>query len=643
MKQIVADYGTWASPITAQTISAGSRSLSYPCVVADTTFWLEGIAAEGGRVALLSCGPGTARKVLTDAPFNVRSRLHEYGGGAYLVDADTIYFSNFADNLVYVQQAQHAPRALTTDSLLRHADFAHDTIGNRLIAVQEDHRVGDQEAINRLVALDLGGTMAPTVLASGYDFYATPRLSPNGRQLAWLCWNHPNMPWNSNELWIADVGSDGALRQAHKIAGGEGESLCQPTWSAAGELYVVSDRTGWWNIYKFDGSTLLPICPMDAEFGQPHWVFGETMFGFSGTHTLVATYIQNAISKLICIDLRDGTRQAMETVFTDIHALSVGDGFLVAVAASPSTPSQIVRIDLGSGQATVLANSTDVAIDARSIAKPEALRFDSTGGRQAHAFYYGPTNAEYIGPPGQLPPLIVTSHGGPTGMASNGLRLTTQYWTSRGFAVLDVNYGGSTGFGRSYREVLEGQWGIVDVDDCIAGAEYVARHGWVDRNRMAIRGGSASGFTTLCALTFHDLFKAGASHYGVSDLASLDKDTHKFESRYTRYLVAPLETRDQVYAERSPLLHADQLNCPMIFFQGLDDKAVPPAQSETMVQAMRSRGVPVAYVAFEGEGHGFRRRENICRSLEAELYFYGQVFGFDVADAIEPVAIEGLR
>ncbi len=616
--------------------------LSHPCIVRDTIYWLEGIAAEGGRVALLSSGPGYARKTLTAAPFNVRSRVHEYGGGAYLVDDDTIYFSNFADNLVYAQQAQNPPRPLSTNGALRHADFTLDTTGNRLIAVQEDHGAPGREASNRLVGLDLGGALAPTVLTSGYDFYAAPRLSPNGRQLAWLCWNHPHMPWNSCELWIADVAPDGALCNAHKIAGGESESLCQPTWSPAGELYVVSDRTHWWNIYKVDGHVLQPVCPMNAEFGQPHWVFGESMFGFTGPHELVATYIENAISKLIRIDLRDGTRHAMETAFTDIHALCVGDGFLVAVASSPSSPRQIVRIDVRTAHSTVLAHSTDVAVDARYIAQPTALRFATAGGRQAHAFYYPPTHAEYVGPAGQLPPLIVTSHGGPTGMASNGLRLTTQYWTSRGFAVLDVNYGGSSGFGRGYMELLQGQWGIVDVDDCVAGARYVAAQAWVDPDRMAIRGGSASGFTTLCALTFHNIFKAGASHYGVSDLASLDVDTHKFESRYTRYLVAPLEMRDQIYAERSPLLHADKLNCPMIFFQGLDDRAVPPSQSEAMVQAMKARGVPVAYLPFEGEGHGFRRQENICRSLEAELYFYGQIFGFEVADAIEPVVIEGL-
>ena len=638
----VAAFGTWKSPITAQTIAAGSKTLSSPSVVGDRVFWLEGIAAQGGRVSLVSARPGSSSKTLTAAPFNVRSRVHEYGGGAYLVNGDSVYFSNFVDSLVYVQQSDAAPRPLTSNSLLRHADFCLDLARNRLIAVQEDHSVPGAEAINQIVSLGLGDTDVVTVLATGFDFYAAPRLSPNGQQLAWLCWSHPHMPWNSTELWIAEVSADGGLAHPRRIAGGPHESVCQPTWSPAGDLYVASDRSAWWNLYRVEGDVLHAICPLDAEFAQPHWTFAETLFGFSGDHELVATYIENAISKLIRIDVRSGTQRRIETAFTAIHALSVGDGFVVALASSPSTPRQITRIDLATGQSMVLALCTDVVIDADCISVPQAIAYDTTGGRTAHAFYYAPKNADYSGPAGERPPLIVTSHGGPTGMASNGLQLGIQYWTSRGFAVLDVNYGGSSGYGRDYRDVLKGQWGIVDVDDCIAGSEYLARHGWVDRDRMAIRGGSASGFTTLCALTFHHIFKAGASHYGVSDLAALDIDTHKFESRYTSYLVAPPETRDAVYAQRSPLGHVDKLSCPMIFFQGMDDKVVPPAQSETMVQAMKDRGVPVAYVSFEGEGHGFRRIENIRRSLEAELYFYGRVFGFEAADVIEPVEIHGL-
>lgn len=639
----LAAFGTWKSPITAQTIAAGSKTLSSPCVVGDRAFWLEGIAAQGGRVALVSARPSSSSTTMTVAPFNIRSRVHEYGGGAYLVNGDTVYFSNFVDNFVYAQQSDVAPRALTSNSLWRHADFCLDNQRNRLIAVQEDHSVPGREAINQIVSLGLGDTDAVTVLATGYDFYAAPRLSPNGRQLAWLCWSHPHMPWNSTELWIAEVSADGGLANPRRIAGGPHESVCQPTWSPAGDLYVASDRSAWWNLYRVDGDVLHPICSMDAEFAQPHWTFAETMFGFSGDHELVATYIENAVSKLIRIDVRDGTQHPIETAFTAIHALSVGDGFVVALASSPSSPRQITRIDLATGESSVLAISTDVVIDADCVSVPQEIAYDTTGGRKAHAFYYAPRNADHAGPTGERPPLIVTSHGGPTGMASNGLQLGIQYWTSRGFAVLDVNYGGSSGYGRDYRAVLKGQWGIVDVDDCIAGAEYLAQHGWVDRDRMAIRGGSASGFTTLCALTFHDIFKAGASHYGVSDLAALDIDTHKFESRYTSYLVAPPETRDVVYPKRSPLGHVEKLNCPMIFFQGMDDKVVPPTQSETMVQAMKERGIPVAYVPFVGEGHGFRRVENIRRSLEAELYFYGRIFGFEPADVIEAVAIHGLH
>ena len=399
----VAAFGTWKSPITAQTIAAGSRTLSSPSVVGDQVFWLEGIAAQGGRVALVSARPDGSSQTVTAAPFNVRSRVHEYGGGAYLVNGDTVYFSNFTDNIVYAQQADAAPRALTSNSRLRHADFCIDKVRNRLIAVQEDHSVAGREAINQLVSLGLGDTDAVTVLATGYDFYAAPRLSPNGRQLAWLCWSHPHMPWNSSELWIAEVRADGSLANPRRIAGGPHESVCQPTWSPAGDLYVASDRTAWWNLYRVEGDVLHPICPMDAEFAQPHWTFAESMFGFSSDSELVATYIENAISKLIRIDVRSGAQRRIETPFTAIHALSFGDDFVVAVASSPNRPRQVTRIDLSTGESMILALCTDVVIDADCISIPQAITYDTTGGRKAHAFYYAPKNADYAGPVGERP------------------------------------------------------------------------------------------------------------------------------------------------------------------------------------------------------------------------------------------------
>ena len=412
-------------------------------------------------------------------------------------------------------------------------------------------------------------------------------------------------------------------------------------WSPRGELFVVSDRTGWWNLYRVAGETLEAVCPMQAEFGQPQWVFGQAMYGFSGDDEILATFIERGSSKLIRIDLASGSAQRVETPFTDLDELCAGPGFVLALAGSPAAPDQVVRIDAGTGAHQVLARSVDSADlpDLGYLSTPEALTFPSAGGRPAHAFFYPPRNRDFEAPAGSLPPLMVISHGGPTSMSTCTLKLSIQYWTSRGFAVLDVNYGGSTGFGRAYMNLLKGQWGVVDVDDCVAGARHLVGQGRVDAERMAIRGGSAGGFTTLCALAFHRVFKAGASYYGVSDLKGLDDDTHKFESRYNTWLIAPPPERERLYAERSPAQHADLISCPVIFFQGLDDKVVLPAQSEVMVEALKARGVPVAYLAFEGEGHGFRRKETIARTLEAEAWFYAHVFGFELADRVEPVLV----
>jgi dipeptidyl aminopeptidase/acylaminoacyl peptidase len=637
---ISAPYGTWKSPLSAQRVAAGAKPLSAPRIAGPTLVWLEGLPTEGGRVAAMRRLPDGQRETITPAPFNVRTRVHEYGGGALAVEGNAIYFSNFADNLVYVQEACGAPRPLTDNKLQRHADLELDTVRRRLIAVREDHSAGGHEPSSSLVALPLDAGKPAATLAAGADFYAAPRLSPDGKQLAWITWSHPRMPWNGTELWLADVDAQGGLAQARRIAGGESESLCQPAWSPAGELFVVSDRTGWWNLYRVRGNELAPLHPMQAEFGQPMWVFGQSLYAFTGPHEMVASCFEGAVSRLFRIDLRSGVASPIPSPLTDVKEVRAGPGNALVHAAAADRPEQIVRIDLATGSHEVIAQAIADLPDARYLSTPQSITYPSGKGRVAHGFFYPPANGDYRAPEGELPPLIVTSHGGPTSMSTNSLKLSVQFWTSRGFALLDVNYGGSTGYGRAYMELLKGQWGIVDVEDCVAGAQHLAQRGFVDGQRMAIRGGSASGFTTLCALTFHRVFKAGASHFGVSDLAGLDADTHKFESRYTSDLVAPAPQREQLYRERSPILHTDKLSCPMIFFQGLDDKVVPPSQSETMVEALRSRGIPVAYLPFEGEGHGFRRQENIQRSLEAELLFYAQVFGFEPADTIEPISIE---
>jgi dipeptidyl aminopeptidase/acylaminoacyl peptidase len=638
---ITAAYGTWTSPITAQRVAAGSTPLSAPRIDGDALYWLEGVPAEGGRVVAVRSRSGAAREVITPAGFNVRTRVHEYGGGAYAIADGRLYFSNFSDNLVYVQESDAAPRALTSDGAQRHADFEVDARRRRLIAVREHHVQPGQEPVNSLVSLPATpGQGEAAVLVSGFDFYAAPRLSPDGTRLAWLCWNHPLMPWMGTELWFADVADDGRLVAPRKLAGGPDVSLMQPLWSPDGALHVVSDHTGWWNLYRVEPEGLNPVCPMSAEFARPHWIFGQSLYGFSGPQEIIAAYVEQGVSRLIRIDLAGKRAHPIVTEFSDVPELRVGAGVLLALASSPTQAEQVVCIDATSGRHTELARSASDVPEPRYLSVPDSLAYPSAKGRTAHAFFYPPSNGDFVAPAGELPPLIVTSHGGPTSMANSSLKLTTQYWTSRGFAVLDVNYGGSTGYGRAYMSLLNGEWGVVDVEDCVAGARHLVERGLVDARRLAIRGGSASGFTTLSALAFHDLFKAGASYYGVSDLKGLDDDTHKFESHYTQSLVAPPPQRERLYAQRSPILHADKISCPVIFFQGLDDKVVLPSQSETMVAALQARGVPVAYLAFEGEGHGFRRLDTIRRTLEAELSFYAQVFGFRPAGDIEPVALQ---
>ncbi|WP_338847197.1 S9 family peptidase [Massilia sp. W12] len=637
-------YGEWRSPISAARVAQGARSLSSVRVVGTDVYWLEGRASEGGRNTLLRAGAAPQEEI-TPLPFNVRSRVHEYGGGAYLATSEFVVFSHFADHQLHLQPFAGQVLALGNASTQRYADFIHDAQRARIIGVREDHAQSDLQPANTLCSLALDGSGAQSVLAQGHDFYSSPRLSPDGRQLAFLSWDHPRMPWQGTQLWLADFAADGALQNLRCVAGGAQESICQPEWSPQGELFFVSDRSGWWNLYRLDAQGAAhALCPREAEFGAPHWTFGEWMYGFVDSARIVASYIENGDSHLALLQADEAgnwSMQALPLDYTDIHELAVCGEQVALVAASPTIPLQVACLDLASRNVRVLASSIAELPPASYLSRPRSISYPSHG-RTAHAMFYAPKNDDYQAPAGELPPLLVFIHGGPTGMASSNLRLPIQFWTSRGFAVLDVNYGGSSGFGRAYRDLLQGQWGVVDVQDCVAGAQYLAQQGLVDAQRLVIRGGSAGGFTTLCALAFYDVFKAGASIYGVSDLAALDADSHKFESHYNAYLIGPREQAQQIYLQRSPVHHVDKLKRPMIFLQGLDDKVVPPSQSETMVQALRQKGVPVAYLSFAGEGHGFRQAATIERAWEAELYFYAKVFGFTLADVVTPVQIENL-
>lgn len=640
----VAPYGSWKSPITSDLIVSETIGLGQIALDGEDIYWVEQRPAEGGRNVIVQRTPDGQTTDMTPAPFNARTRVHEYGGGAFAVADGTIYFSNFADQRLYRQAPGSAPEPITPAMDLRYADGVIDRRRNRMICVREDHTASGREAVNTLVSINLeGDEQGGQVLVAGNDFYSSPRLSPDGSRLAWLTWNHPNMPWDGTELWVGELNADGSLGRTQRVAGGVDESIFQPEWSPHGILYFISDRTGWWNPYRWYGGQLEHLVDMEAEFGRPQWVFGMPTYAFEPAGRILCSYTQNGTWYLASLDTATRRLEPIQTPYSFITGLRVGPGRLVFLGGSPTEPASIVRLDPATGRLEVLCRSSDVAIDPGYLSIPQAIEFPTENGLTAYGFYYKPKNRDYVAPPGERPPLLVHSHGGPTSAASTVLDLGVQYWTSRGIAVLDVNYGGSTGYGRAYRQRLNGQWGIVDVDDCVNGARTLVGRGEVDGDRLIIAGGSAGGYTTLCALTFRNVFQAGASYFGLSDLEADALETHKFESHYSDCLVAPYPAGRAIYYERSPIHFVDRISVPMILFQGLEDKIVLPNQSEMIFEAVRAKGVPVAYLAFEGEQHGFRKAENIKRSLDAELYFYSRVFGFELADPVEPVPIENLR
>jgi dipeptidyl aminopeptidase/acylaminoacyl peptidase len=639
-----APYGSWKSPITSELIVAQSITLAEVRLDGGEIYWLEGRPQEQGRNVVVRAGAeGGAPADLNPAPFNARTRVHEYGGGAWTVADGTLCFSHFADGRLYrLPRGTGAPQPLTAAPARpndwRFADGLIDKRRNRWIGVREDH-TGAGLPVNALVAVDLAdpGADAGRVLASGHDFFSSPRLSPDGSQLAWLAWDLPNMPWNGTVLYLAALGSDGVIAGAPRaIAGGPTESIFRPEWSPDGRsLVFVSDRSGWWNLYRYDladGATEW-LAPRAAEFGQAQWVFGMATYAFAGGDRIVCSYAEAGLGHLALLDLATRTLRPLDLPFTEFGSVRADGDRAVFLAASPTAPGCVVALDLASGAHRVLKKSTDL-VDradvgiAGYLTTATSVEFPTTGGNTAFGLYYPPYNPDYAAPADERPPLVVKVHGGPTSAASSALSLRTQYWTSRGIAVLDVNYGGSTGFGRAYRERLYRAWGVVDVDDAVNGAKFLAQQGLVDASRCVITGGSAGGYTALAALAFRDFFAGGASHYGVSDAAALARDTHKFESRYLDWLIGPYPQEEALYRARSPLYHAERISRPVIFFQGDEDAVVPPNQTEMMVAALRRNGRTVGYFLFAGEQHGFRKAGNIARSLDAELYFYAtEVFG----------------
>ncbi|MDT7551875.1 MAG: hypothetical protein QOI16_411 [Pseudonocardiales bacterium] len=642
-----APYGSWPTPFTSELVVADAVRLGELAVDGDAVVWAEGRPSEGGRTQLVRRGAdGVCVDLLPDG-LNARTAVHEYGGAAWWVRDGVVWFTNWADQRLYRLEQGAEPQPLTPEPATPRGDrFADGDLapdGSSIVCVRERHNgPAATEVVNEIVRLDAGTLGEPEVLVTGSDFVAAPRLSPDGTRLAWIRWNHPSMPWDATEL-VVRVLADG---EETVIAGGPGESVTEPRWHPDGSLWFISDRSDWWNLYRFAaGADIATVVRMDAEIGVAPWVFGQARYAVLPDGSVVFARKRGGYDGLAHRS-PDGAVTDLELPFSRVAAVRAApDGTVVVVAGSPTQETGVHRVDVDFGVVETLRPPRDLGVDAGFVSVPEHVAFPSADGRTAYALFYLPAHPDLTGPEGDLPPLIVEIHGGPTAAAEPVFSTAVQYWTSRGFAVVDVNYGGSTGYGRAFREELLGQWGVVDVADCLAAARYLARMGRVDGARLTIRGGSAGGFTTLAALARDDTpFAAGADHFGVADLEALARDTHKFESRYLDRLVGPYPDARDVYVERSPIHHVDRLNRPLIVLQGSEDVIVPPAQSETIVDALRERKVPVAYLLFDGEQHGFRRAENIRRSLDAELSFYAQVLGFNLpaAEGIEPVPVENL-
>jgi dipeptidyl aminopeptidase/acylaminoacyl peptidase len=626
-----APYGAWPSPVSAAMAAAAGVRLSEPWLGSGgSTWWLERRPGNGGRTTLVRDGED-----VTAPEVNVRTRVHEYGGGAWLLYDDTAFFSEYSDQRLYRLDPGAAPRAITPEpphgASIRYADGRATPDGELILCVRETH--GEGEPVNDLVAVPADGSSEPRVIASGRDFYANPRPSPDGTQVCWTCWDHPNMPWDGTELWVAPLDDPASARQ---VAGGPGESIWQPSWCPEGVLHWVSDRDGWWNIYR-EGEQ---VTDEQAELGYPQWLLGGSTYDFLPDGSIVCVRVQGAVERLGVLRPGESRLEDLGLPYDAVGYpyVKAQDDRVVLVAAGPTEEEAVVSWSAREG-ARVVRQASDEPLDPAWAPMPRMLEYESAGGRTSHALWYPPTNPDFEAPDGELPPVIVQVHGGPTAHVTPILDLEIVFWTSRGIGVVDVNYGGSSGYGRPYRQSLNGQWGVVDVEDCVAAAVHLAAEGEADGNRLAIHGGSAGGYTTLCALAFGDDFAAGASYYGVADAETMAADTHKFESRYLDALFGPYPETRALWRERSPIHYADQIDAPVILFQGLEDKVVPPSQSEDMVAALAARGVPHAYIAFEDEQHGFRKAETLERCLESELSFFAQVFGFEPADDLDPVDI----
>jgi dipeptidyl aminopeptidase/acylaminoacyl peptidase len=635
-------HGSWPTPLTSELVVRAAARLGEVVVDGDDVWWSESRPSEQGRsVIVRRSADGTVTDVLP-APWNARTRVHEYGGGAWTVSGGTLWFTEFTDQRLYrLDPDSDTPVPVTPEpdvrAGVRHADL--DVTAEGLLAVRETHPAdgGPADVVNEIVRVGTDGT---EVLVSGPDFVAAARPGPDG-SLAWLQWDHPYMPWDAAQLVVRTPDGSETV-----VAGGPGESAVQPEWDADGSLWFLSDRTDFWSLYRWrSASDAELVLDVGSDIAGPQWVFGQSRYALLSDGRIALAYGRAGSDRLAVLDRDSGLRE-LDLPYGTFRYLTAQGTTVVCVAGSPSSEPVVLRVDADSGSREVLRPARDLGVDPAWFSRPEHVTFPTedrgTGIAEAHALVYPPTNPEASAPEGDLPPLMVIVHGGPTAGAVPVLDVEIQYWTSRGFCVADVDYRGSTGYGRRYRDALQGRWGVLDLDDVVACARYLADSGRVDPARMAITGGSAGGYTTLAALTMRPgTFTAGASHYGVADLGALARETHKFESRYLDGLVAPWPSGADVYAERSPINHVDALDTPLAVFQGDEDEVVPPDQAEAIVAALRKKGVPHAYRLFAGEQHGFRKAENIRAALDGELSFYAQVWGFDMpaGEDIEPIDV----
>ena len=636
----VQPYGSWSSNLTADILASKGRRYGHMALDNGCLYWLEVRASEKGRGVIVCCDANLNRREVLPQSTSVRTKVHEYGGGDFIVVDSVVYFSSGEDNNVYRYDIAQSRLAValteqTDGKEVRYADFCFEQQSNSLIAVRETHftnKDNSQPVINQLVRIDIN-TKQVEVLHTGFDFYSYPRISKAGHRLCWTCWNQPDMPWDAAELWMADLHENGQIDAEHKVVGGGINSVFQPSWCDDGVLHYICDNSGWSNIYHHRDGVLNALTPIDREFGVPQWIFGLATYVLNEDKSLYALSFEDGQQHLCHIEPETGHIEPLPLPFKHFEGALLGDDkYLYFCASGPAVETAMYRYDISKKCCQLITEVANFPLPEEDISLAKAITFESAGKRNCHGFYYAPVNSKFIAPEETKPPLIVMSHGGPTAFSDNSLSSAIQFWTNRGFAVVDVNYGGSTGYGKRYRELLTNQWGVVDVEDCVAAANYLVEQGLADKSSLLIRGGSAGGYTTLCALTFTDVFAAGMSRYGVADLESLASDSHKFEARYLDKMVGAYPEQKALYQQRSPIHHTEKLSCPILLLQGADDKVVPPNQAELMVEALEKKKIPYAYVLFEGEGHGFRQAETIIKAFNAELYFYRKVLGIDSSE-----------